>query len=931
MDIFICAFLGQSVWIFTLSESAAFGTMVGPMIGVSGPAWYALAAAMPTVLFMIPLVRCRMVAPGARTFLHIIHGRFGRTAHLMFCTLALLNNLSLVATIIETGNKVFSSISTEITFDLVWIVAITIAGICVGELVRCMRCRDFCLVGSIDKIYEENVGEIDLYSNTTNRMSFRNSYIWLMATRKFFHSIETGGLTPIFMDQATWQTCCYAAPGEESIGVLVSSMLWMTLPYAFATACSHGFVALIPRGELVNMSGEAVYSQTSATVAKALFGRSGLLVLFMMFAFIISNISVFQLFSISSILTFDIYAIHIRTYKQRQIPFVMQPFRVCFDVNCCLLCGKTRDLIFRPKDNCECVPVTCCNQCQLDQANNQFYISGAGVLDITLFSVAIVGGFLFPPLVVCIERFRKGFHSRDNANMQCQSWHRIYELDNPLAPWAFSFAESFSLRNFDMESYNQPDPEEVKRLYRRSWYFALGGPILYLVLYLLIIPAPFYAVGILDLTFFKIWPKPHGNGEQSLLNFGVVTVALAMYSTGASALTVSSYSAVQHGLSGPMWFMVGTGTPLCFVGILITQFRTRAPGAETFPQLMLARFGKRVHLLFCIFTILNNLSIVAAVVNTGCGFYSVISKNVTFELAWIITVVVSEICATVGSMSNLLPFSSAMFIYLLTMTLVITIKVFFYDEAGLLGSIEKIYNAAQEVDIFHKNDGSDHLTMRNYFSFEMGLCKFVASPTVEIAKRLLGPNGLFTLFSLYAFVVTTATHLQILSITKILTFDIYAVHLRPFRVCYEINCCIFCGKSKEEKTRPKDKCQCCEPSDCLQCQENLKSVTAKSSDLPLSGCASAVFTPIWITQLPNKKGGYNNCALGCNVHNSYLKYVEGLKNVRRSSTLIVLCVIVPMGLILNYFSVSGDSYCMLRRKKIVEYQILSQSMLEGSH
>ncbi|VDD81897.1 unnamed protein product [Mesocestoides corti] len=52
------------------------------------------------------------------------------------------------------------------------------------------------------------------------------------------------------------------------------------------------------------------------------------------------------------------------------------------------------------------------------------------------------------------------------------------------------------------------------------------------------------------------------------------------------------------------------------LGILLTQFRTRAPGARIFPQLMLARFGKRVHLLFCILTILNNISIITSVVNS---------------------------------------------------------------------------------------------------------------------------------------------------------------------------------------------------------------------------------------------------------------------------------------------------------------------------
>ncbi|KAL5107643.1 Urea-proton symporter DUR3 [Taenia crassiceps] len=620
LDIFICAFLGQSVWIFTLSESTAFGTLVG----VSGPAWYALAAAMPTVLFMIPLVRCRMIAPGAQTFLHVIYGRFGRSAHLMFCTFALLNNLSIVATMIETGNRIFSSISTEITFDLVWIVAITIAGICVSSA-NLRQVVPVCIVGSgflmlstmaffigvfflssnpklgsIEKIYEKNVVEKDLYSDTINRMSFRNWYTWLVATGKFFR-----GLTPIFMDQATWQTCCYSAPGEESIGVAVSSMLWMTIPYAFATACSNGFVALTPHEELVNLSRGALCSQPSVIVAKALFGRVGLLVLFVIFAFIIANISVFQLFSISSILTFDIYAIH------------MRPFRVCFDVNCCILCGKTRDLIFRPKENCECVPVPCCRQCQIDRIKRcaakgpilppcecrihakymdyrkllanmrrtsvlvifsvilpigllfnfpavksvalnggintvvsatlgsllysffwermtsagvvigtalsssvagsmwillksltalhpNFDIS-ADVLDNMLFAVAIVGGFVFPLLVVWIERFHKRFRNEDDMDLRCQPWHRIYEMDNPLAPWAFEFAESFSLSNFDMESYNRPDPEEVRKAYRRSWYFALGGPILYLVLYSLVIPGPFYAVSVLDIVFFKAW------------------------------------------------------------------------------------------------------------------------------------------------------------------------------------------------------------------------------------------------------------------------------------------------------------------------------------------------------------------------------------------------------------------------------------------
>ena len=71
-------------------------------MGISGPVWYAISAIMPTVLLAIPLIRFRMIAPGARTFLHVIYGRFGRTAHILLCAFALMNSLSIIAGAIDS-------------------------------------------------------------------------------------------------------------------------------------------------------------------------------------------------------------------------------------------------------------------------------------------------------------------------------------------------------------------------------------------------------------------------------------------------------------------------------------------------------------------------------------------------------------------------------------------------------------------------------------------------------------------------------------------------------------------------------------------------------------------------------------------------------------------------------------------------------------
>lgn len=89
-------------------------------------------------------------------------------------------------------------------------------------------------------------------------------------------------------------------------------------------------------------------------------------------------------------------------------------------------------------------------------------------------------------------------------------------------------------------------------------------------------------------------------------------------------LNFLAYRMQQYGLSGPVWFLVGNATPLCLMGIIVTRFRTRVPGAETFPQLMLALFGKRVHLLFCSLIILNNISTIASVITSK--FLQVLNK-----------------------------------------------------------------------------------------------------------------------------------------------------------------------------------------------------------------------------------------------------------------------------------------------------------------
>ncbi len=57
----------------------------------------------------------------------------------------------------------------------------------------------------------------------------------------------------------------------------------------------------------------------------------------------------------------------------------------------------------------------------------------------------------------------------------------------------------------------------------------------------------------------------------------------------------------------------------------------------------------------------------------------------TFSLVWMITVIAAGLCASMGSMPSLLPFSSCMFTFQLATAVAFAVGVFYYDPDGVLG------------------------------------------------------------------------------------------------------------------------------------------------------------------------------------------------------------------------------------------------------
>ncbi len=61
---------------------------------------------------------------------------------------------------------------------------------------------------------------------------------------------------------------------------------------------------------------------------------------------------------------------------------------------------------------------------------------------------------------------------------------------------------------------------------------------------------------------------------------------------------------------------------------------------------------------------------------------------------------------------------------------------------------------------------------------------------------------------------------EIMAVTSILVYDIYAIYLRPYRLTTDSNTCILCGKLRGRMSNPRDKCVCLSGKHCIDCNKD---------------------------------------------------------------------------------------------------------------
>ncbi|PIK48507.1 putative urea-proton symporter DUR3 [Apostichopus japonicus] len=357
-------------------------------------------------------------------------------------------------------------------------------------------------------------------------------------------------------------------------------------------------------------------------------------------------------------------------------------------------------------------------------------------------------------------------------------------------------------------------------------------------------------------------------GQVSL---GLTATTIVSQWTWAATLLQSSTVAAKNGISGPFWYAAGATIPLLLFATISVQLKTRAPGAKTFLQVIQARFGSRTHLIFCFFAILTNVIVTSMLMLGGCAVLTHIVEDLELEFAAMVLVAIIGGYTFIGGLGATFYMSYFNTSVIFAILLVFMVQIYHNPGGnGALGSINRVYSLLNCSEGPPGNQENSYLTFISLDGFIFGIINVVgnfgtvfvdqsywqssvaAKPKqgmwgfllgglvwfavpfafattmglayvslslvpVAVANEVLGYRGHVMIVLIILMSVTSTGSAEVIAITSIVVYDLYQIHLRPYRRVADSNGCILCGKCRGRMANPRDQCSCTSMTGCKQC------------------------------------------------------------------------------------------------------------------
>jgi Na+/proline symporter len=162
-----------------------------------------------------------------------------------------------------------------------------------------------------------------------------------------------------------------------------------------------------------------------------------------------------------------------------------------------------------------------------------------------------------------------------------------------------------------------------------------------------------------------------------------------------------------------MWYAANGTLQILLFGFIAIKIKAHAPGAHTFPEIVLSRHGKVAHITYLIFGWMTNMLVGACLVLGGSQVVGALSGVNVYAACFLIPLVVAAYVVAGGLRST--------FIADYTHTVILFVAIFVfgftvYMPSGPVGGMDKFYDllmeASEKMPIAGNHDGS-YLTFKS--------------------------------------------------------------------------------------------------------------------------------------------------------------------------------------------------------------------------
>ncbi|KAF2086670.1 Na+/solute symporter [Saccharata proteae CBS 121410] len=208
-------------------------------------------------------------------------------------------------------------------------------------------------------------------------------------------------------------------------------------------------------------------------------------------------------------------------------------------------------------------------------------------------------------------------------------------------------------------------------------------------------------------TTFSTHQAEEFNTASRSVKPGLIAAGIVSSWTWSATLLTSSTFAYSYGVCGPMWYGAAGTLQILLFAMIAIKIKANAPGAHTFPEIILARHGKVAHVVYLFQGLATNMLVGACLVLGGSQVVAALTKMNVYAACFLIPFVVAAYVIAGGLRSTFIAD------YVHTVILFIAIFVFgflVYATSDEIGSPSKFYDllveASEKMPISGNHEGS---------------------------------------------------------------------------------------------------------------------------------------------------------------------------------------------------------------------------------